>query len=577
MPQAENKTNTKQHWQIIAVILIFIVGLSLRIANLGQLPLNEVEAALALDAKGLLTGQEQFSQPFYTIITSTLFWLFEDHNFFARFVPAIIGSLLILAPWVMGRTFSTRNKMLLSFGLAFDPALIAASKTAGSPIIAVASLFFLLILFYKKKPIGVGIVLALLFMSGPAALFGGILYGLALFWVLLRDEAAAPLKECFRDFSWKPMLISFVVSYVLISTSFFIHPGGIGAAFKGISTTVPQTTDLGILGVAIALLLYEGFPFIIAIVGRIKQRKNADFIYRFSTMLVVLGLVMVLVSVLFNLGGIALDLVWVSIPLWILAAYELDQWVDGLSEIQSLSLVISVFFLLMLGFILFTYVGAVNVEAVNVALNYEGAQQKLLLRSLLVVGGILLVGISYFLSAYTWDVGIARNALMLGGGVYLLIFGLFTQTWHSAYLGSQPSAEIWHQSATLVDATLMTETIEDISEMNHGQRIQQSITVVGLDSPALLWLLRDQDITNTPALTSQDAPEMILTNLIDAQYWGAEYTGQDFRLRSTPNWSWLTLQEWLSWTIYHKVDVTTDEMVILWVRTDLFPGQGSGE
>lgn len=260
-----------------------------------------------------------------------------------------------------------------------------------------------------------------------------------------------------------------------------------------------------------------------------------------------------------------------------LAAEQLDRLFAGFKQFEPISLAVGLFFLLMVGFILFTYVGAVNVDGVNYEIDPQVVQQKLLIRGLLVVGGILLVGISYYLAAFTWDLNIAQNALMLGIGFYLFAFGLFTQSWHSAYLGVSPQSEIWHQSSVLVDGDRILETIEDVSEMNHGQRIEQPIVIVGINSPALEWHLRKQDITTTPALSSGVTPEIIITNLTEAQLWGAVYTGQDFRLSTTPNWSWLTVREWLSWTIFHKAEITTDEVAILWVRTDLFPGQSGND
>ena len=569
------KSNT-QLLQVMTV-LVLIAGFGLRIAKANVLPLNQIEATLAISAENLFEDNSQISQPFYTVITGLLFWLFEDTNFVARIIPILAGSALILLPWLTGSWLSDRSKFILSVGFAFDPALIAASKTVGSTSIAVTALFLVILLFLKKKPIGLGFALAIVFMSGPVFITGGLAYGLALLLILIVNDSAEKVRFAFRDFSWKPTLITFAICYGLISSAFFMRPAGIGSSFEDIANlfnpTGLQPISLGVIAIVIAVLVYEFVPLLFGVWRWATKRKGQPLWMRFCLWASVFTFFVILI----NPERLALNLVWLSIPLWIVAASQLDELLEGFSEFEPISLAIAAFFLLMIGFVLFTFVGAVNVDGVNVFIYPEETQHKLLIRSLLIVGGLLLVGITYFLVGYTWNTNVAQNALMIGVGFFLVVFGLLGPSWHSAFLGVQQESEIWHQSSVLVDGERILETISDISEMNHGQRENQSITIVGIESPALEWHLRAHDIKTVQSLTTTDSPEMIITNLIDAQMWTAEYTGQDFNLSSIPNWSLLNLQEWLSWSLFHKLEVTNDEMAILWVRTDQFPGQSLSE
>lgn len=561
--QAQTTKNKKQLY-LAMLIMVLLLGTVLRVANSEKLPLDQMEANLALNARLFQDEDVTITQPFYTVATSFLFWVFEDTNFFARFVPILAGVILIFLPWFFGDMFSDRLKLLLSIGLALDPALIAASKTAGSHTIAVVGLWLAVLFFIKKKPILVGLFLSMFFMSGTQFILGGVIFALTLLWLIIRDTEAEFVKTLLKDFSWRNMLIAFGLSYIVISSAFFTIPSGIGASFRDFASVFqakevqPLTIGMGML--VIALLVYELFPLLLGILKVIKDRKDSALWMRFSKWMSLIAFLIVLLLP----NRTAQNLVWLSVPLWLLAASQLDYLIDGLKRVNLISSAAGLFFLLMIGFLLFTYVGAVNIEF---------DQQQMLIRGALIGGSLLLILISFLLVIYTWDGDVARNALLLGLGFHLVVFGLFSQSWHSAYLGVSPQSELWRQSTYLVDADRLTVTVRDISEMNHGQRVNQPVVLLDIESPATEWLLRDQDLTVTKALTNGEAPEIVITDLLEPQFWGAEYTGQDFRLSSSPNWSWLNTREWLHWTIFHEVPLTTDEMAILWVRTDLFPGQ----
>jgi hypothetical protein len=558
------------------MMLVLLAGFFLRVAKSDLLPLDDIEATLAMGANSFFGEDPQISQPFYSVITSLFFWMFEDENFFARLVPILAGSVLITIPWMAGDWLSDRTKFLLSIGLAFDPALVAASKTAGSHIIAVAALLLAIFLFLQRKPIAVGIAAGIFFMSGSVFIVGGLAFGLTLLLFLLRFDEESRIRKAFYNFPWVKMLIAFGISYLLISSTFFIQPSGIGAAFQDIANTfspsILKPLSMGIVMMILGLMLYESVPLIFATWNLVQNGSEFPLWKRFCLWFSVFAFAVILV----NPDRFALNLVWLSVPLWMLAAEQFDRLLEGFRDFDPVSLGVALFFFLMIGFILLTFVGAVNIDGANFQFDPEGNQQKLLIRGILVIGGIILIAITYFLAGYTWNSTLAKNALILGVGIYLLTFGLFQQSWHSAFLGVSPESEFWHQSSVLVDGERILETIEDISEMNHGQRIQQPVTIAGIQSPALEWLLRHQSVRVSEGLAVDETPEIVITSLVEAQLWGAEYTGQDFRLSSSPNWSWLSIQEWLSWAIFHKVGVTTDEMVVVWVRTDLFPGQSNG-
>ena len=565
----DTKKNESQlyFWLMVLVVLL---GFGLRIAKLGILPLNNAEAALALNVDLVARGEEtEITQTLYTTVTGALFWLFEAGNGIARLLPLLAGTMLIFLPWMLGDLFSDRVKLLMSFGLALDPALMAASKTAGSHMIAVLSLWLVIAFFLKKKPLWTGIAFSPFFMSGVSFLLGGIIFGLTLLWLLLRDPSSEAIKTEIKNFNWKTAAAAFAVSFILIASALFTNPAGIGAVFQDIlvafSISANANISLGLGAFLIAFFVYEFFPLLLGVLRVIKLTDQDSFSIRAFAWA---GLVALIVVVL-NPGRAALDLIWVSVPLWMLAAQQLDKIIENFREFNLPSAASGLFFLLLIGFMFFNAVGAVNIEYTD--------RQQLLIRFILLGGSAVLIAITYFLITYSWGEYAAKNALIVGLGVFLFCFGLLMPSWFSAFLGDDPQNELWHQSASFVDAQRLLETVEDLAEMNHGQRIDQSIVLLDVDAPAVQWQLRDQEVVNTNVLVVGESPEMLLTPLTEPQLWGAEYTGQDFRIGVSPNWSWLNFREWMHWIIFHEVSINTEEWRILWVRTDLFPGQSAAE
>ena len=119
----------------------------------------------------------------------------------------------------------------------------------------------------------------------------------------------------------------------------------------------------------------------------------------------------------------------------------------------------------------------------------------------------------------------------------------------------------------------LNETINDLSEWNHGDKESLEIVSVGVNDPSLQWLLREYEVMYVSALAPAASPEIIIAPIYENGGWSAPYTGQDFVIRQYPNWSLLFAREWQQWYVHRNVDVTR-ELVILWTRTDIFPGSG---
>ena len=87
-------------YETTASLLAFLLALGLRFIRLGELPLTNSEARLALDALQIAQGGSPAlsSHVAYTNLTAILFFLVGSFNFLARFWPALVGSALVFVP-----------------------------------------------------------------------------------------------------------------------------------------------------------------------------------------------------------------------------------------------------------------------------------------------------------------------------------------------------------------------------------------------------------------------------------------------------------------------------------------------
>lgn len=150
--------------------LAFLIALAFRLIGLGHLPLNDAEARVALEALRLADGLKQTLSPNagYILFTIPVFFLYGGGtDALARLIPALVGSALIFAPLLFRDRLRPRSSLILAFFIALDPGLIAISRQAASPILAVTFLVFALGFFNQKRFQLAGVFAALTLLGGP--------------------------------------------------------------------------------------------------------------------------------------------------------------------------------------------------------------------------------------------------------------------------------------------------------------------------------------------------------------------------------------------------------------------------
>lgn len=152
----------------ILLVLIFLLGLSLRFFDLAKIPaiLNRDEAALAYNAHLILeSGKDEwqistplvfksfgdYKLPGYIYLLSTFFRFLPENDFVTRLPSALAGSFLIILSFFFARNIlkvKTRSALLMALMVAVTPVFFFYSHVAFEANVAlflfVLSLYFLL-------------------------------------------------------------------------------------------------------------------------------------------------------------------------------------------------------------------------------------------------------------------------------------------------------------------------------------------------------------------------------------------------------------------------------------------------
>ncbi|MFC1995986.1 hypothetical protein ACFLXI_00075 [Chloroflexota bacterium] len=560
-----NKIRTEH----LLYLLAFLLALGIRMLNLGDAPLSDYEADWALQSLALARGDDVIlgAQPGYIFLTLVLFQLFGATAFLARFWPALAGSLLVMAPYAFRGRLGQKAAIIVAFGLALDPGMVALSRLAGGPMPAIAFTILALALLYAGQPAWGGIAAGLALLSGPAVLIGllglGIAFGIArLLGKFESDEVfpdmyspEKPERNPRRD--WGMTVLFGGGTILFVSTLFFRYPQGLGSLAATLSTFLQgwvQPSNIPVARLLAAIIFYAILAFVFGLAagvrGWLQGRKTAQF---FSIWFLVAVLI-VLVYPARQMGDIA----WALVPLWALAGLELarsahrqDQWLISLGQAAAVFVLMIVIWLTLAGL--------------------DTAPPESLLNYWFVIGAAAIIGVLVMVLVYLgWGWRTARIGLVWG-----LVAGLGVYSIANAFGVSQvrPSTplELWVPTPTTRHAELFTTTLADLALSQTGH--SGFLEVVSLvDAPSMRWILRNiEGVVFVSSLGADENPLVVIAREGDEIGSRQEYyRGQDFGWWVSPGWGGALPWEPIRWIINREGALLT-EKVVLWAQVDLFP------
>lgn len=552
----------------------FILALTLRLLRLAHAPLTDPEADLALQALELARGSLDGAlsgQPGYLLPTTILFAIFGAGNAAARLIPALAGAGLALTPALFRRELGSRVALAAAFGLALDPGLSALSRQASGFTWAVLFGVLCFAGLRSRKGLLAGFSFGLAVLAGAhfwqGLLGAGLGYG---FYRLLsgrrsvQTEEGNELTPSGAGF-WKKALPAALASLILGGTLFFFVPRGISAAGSGLVEYVSgwlggKGTD-SIPLLVLSLVVYETFGLIFALVQAVRvaiaREKNPVDLALIAWWLAALFFGLLIP------GRSAYSLGWALIPTWALAARWLVPLIPAVDRKQRYLAAVQAMTLFALG--VFAWLNMIGL------LGAARSPDEVRVRWAAALGVLILAGASMLLVSWGWS----RSAAGYGGlwaAAALLILWNFSALFNAAGLGPHPEAQMWRSGPALLEEDILLGSIGDISEWNTGFRQTIDLAVVQIKSPALKWDLREFAAAEYFDVTPIGAsPSLALTPDQPAPGLAANYRGQDFLWSSTPAWDTLVPLEWAKWAVIKSAPMNS-ETLILWVRTDRFPG-----
>jgi hypothetical protein len=129
--------------------------------------------------------------------------------------------------------------------------------------------------------------------------------------------------------------------------------------------------------------------------------------------------------------------------------------------------------------------------------------------------------------------------------------------------------ELWQLPNSPAQAELIRSTVSQVSELGLGNDYSASVMILGVDSPALEWTLRENPVNIVPALDSSSNPDIVITAFDINPQLASAYRGQDFLWRQTPLWDAADTAAWFRWLSLREMP-ETQETILVWARSDLF-------
>jgi hypothetical protein len=360
---------------------------------------------------------------------------------------------------------------------------------------------------------------------------------------------------------WVRLGLSFTTTLVVIGTGFFLAPSGLSAVFSGLITFVLgfQQRILAPFGlIPFALLAYGAGAVIFGLWGGIRGILVKSKMDMFLLILAAVGFLFLLV---YPAGGPA-DLLWVTIPLWILTARVLFfTWrkpqAHWLVVVITAAIVVVVFAFMLL--------------ALRTLVTPTLSREQQINYLIAVVGGVVLMVAIVLLVSYGWNERIARVGLLLG---VALVFsaGMISVSVNSTGLSSDTPFELWYPDEPVLYTEWLNVAIDRVLVWNSRGEIPVGVVVAGLDTPGLQWALHGYDpLDFVHFVPPQTQPGILITDSETIPEISYGYQGQDLVWSRRVPWRELSANQYLTWLVTRDVPTNSEE-IILWVRTDLMPG-----
>jgi len=563
----------------LLIAAVFLLAICIRLLYLGTTPLSDGEATWALQSLDIARGDQVDIglQVSYVTLTGGALYLFGSSDFAARIWPAIAGSLLVLVPLFFRRALGATATLILMVCLALDPGLVVASRLAGGPMMALGFGLLALGLAYTRKPVLAGISAGLAVLSGPGVIVGVL--SLLLAWIVARllpgktvsesnvIPAEEPRSSWLTKQEWINLLLSAGITLLVVGTLLLRYPQGLAAWIASLPAYLQGWSEVSTvppLRLVVALLVYQPIALIFGVIAAVRGWLRGDWLARMLSSWFVFSLLLILIYP----ARQVIDLVWVLPPLWALAAMELAHDIQAARSNRLVAAGEAAVVLLLLA------IFWLNLSGTNMALV---GVESYFLRVGVLVGLLALIAVTTILVGLGWSWEASRAGLVWGLCAGLGLYGISVM-WSASFRSEPDRLDLWQPAPITRNADLLLKTVEDLSEWNTGLTGAIDLTLAA-EAPSLRWALRNYPgmtiIMEEQLASLPGAPAIVIARQTAAVPGLAEaYRGQDFAWWVYPGWEGAIPSDFQRWLTTRQAPLRQDQ-VLLWARSDLFPGDES--
>lgn len=556
-------------------VLVLVLGTVIRFVNLGQIPLAEREAELALAVwQFWQPGQDALaiSSPAYFTFTSLLTQIFGFGDGVMRLVPAVFGLGMVCLPWLIRHRIGNIGALVACSFLAISPLNVAISRTVGGDAIALFAMLLLFVAMMRYQEQGNSRWLSVAFAAlglglASAPLFYSGLVTLAVAWFAASRMGVELGAFTPESSGWRTAVLVGIAVFAACSSFFLWYPVGFGAAVQMLGTWLGQFgggNGRTLADPFLALGRYEPGLVILgtaAILWAIWRGRgqwghywNLVFVYWLLA-----GLLLMLVQV-----GVMSNALVITLPGYLLIGLMAEA---ALRERAVTPLSWGVAALIFLLFMLIM----VNVGRFLRVIVFNPQEVQYLF---VIVLGFVLVAALLFL-ALAMDVTAVMQGILLACLAFFA-FVAWGTGWWLAHSAANDPRERWVMDGTDSDVRLLLESLHTFSRQFSNSNNELEIAT-NVDTAVMRWYLRafgNAEIGQTLPVTG-DHPVLITPAATELQL-GNAYTGADYGLslhKSPPTAATTPLNsavETLRWWFFHdSTQPVENERVILWVRADL--------
>ena len=615
--------------EVVLYLVLAVLALVLRLAQLGDAPLNDAEARQALaalqavrhDVPGAVALADS---PLTFALNALSFTFLPASDWSARLPLALGGVLLALSPALWRRYLMPLPPLIISLLLTISPVAGLAARTLSpavwSLLLAVVAPW-LVLRFVESRARGwaVGATVAfaaLILLAEPAGFLAmlGLAFGFAFAWLTEDDpesNVGAGTRDLVRAWPWASGALAAAMVVVVVATLLFWLPVGLttvgNALYTGLEGFVRRTDGAPVAWPLWVALRYEIGIVLFGVLGCYRAVREGGFFERVLAGWFLAGLVW---SLIYS-GASAAHALWITLPLTVLVGLMITRWITeprddlwpvpawgvamhsaitlGLWLAVGLSVVLLGKLLLNdlppgvddLGALVDTLTSAVytrnsaSVESVPVqdVPVYAFVLGHIQLRLLITVLVAMLIGILYFLFGSVWGARTAWRGLALGTLAFLLLTG-FGVGWRTALVSWDDPRELWMADPVTDDVHELRATLREMSLRDNGEPNMIALTAQVPQNGALHWALRDFPNTvfvNGVGPEVATAAVILPVGVVDPAL-GGEYIGKDLIISEGWDLSLLSWRDVVRW--YYRGDSQVkpapDNALMLWVRKDVY-------